>query len=89
MDETYVIVYKHKHSEDRYYEDDYGHEYHYLEGKSTFCTIDVKGIENVRKNIEEIGESNADNPPYDEYHFILVYDKDSKEIIPERMIFNG
>jgi len=87
MDEkTYVIVYKHTHKVDRYEEDpdsEYGREYHYLDGDTKVETKEVLGFEAMQKECQEIGEANADNPPYDEYHIVVVYEKESHNNVPE------
>lgn len=85
-EKTYVIIYKSTHKHDVYYEDpnsDYGNEQHYLEGKTSVNTKEVVGFSAMQKECEEIGEANADNPPYDEYHVVCVYEKDTKEDVPK------
>lgn len=84
---TYVIIYKATHKQDVYEEDpdsEYGNEIHYLKGKTLVGIKEVDGLEAMQKECEEIGEANADNPPYDEYAVVLVYEKNSKEVVPEQ-----
>ena len=80
------IIYKHTHSTDEYYEDDYGHEHHTLRGVTTLEMEDVfckdGALQLMREKLKEIGESNADNPPYDEYQVLVTYDVLTKEILP-------
>jgi hypothetical protein len=87
IENTYVIIYKATHKQGVYEEDpdsEYGNEIHYLKGKTLVEIKEVGGLEAMQKECEGIGEANADNPPYDEYEVILVYEKMSKEVVPEQ-----
>ena len=88
MDTTkFIILYTHTHKDDDYYVDDssgYDVEHHTLtSGKKTLNQKEVVGIRAVWKEIEEIGSCNADNPPYDSYDVVIVYDAETKEVLPK------
>ena len=87
---TYVIIVKETHKKDVYEEDpdsDYGHEWHFLEGTVKIDFVEAVGIDAMRKKVEEIAEANADNPPYDEYDVMTVFEKDSKMILPKCYVY--
>jgi len=77
----YRIIVRKFEGKDSYDEDDNGNETHSIEGVPKIDFVDC-GPENLQKKAKEILEANADNPPYDYYHIIAVYDIDTMEIIP-------
>jgi hypothetical protein len=78
----YVIIYKHLHKEELY-NDPETKESYYPHGKTTVEFKEVDGFEAMQDEVEVIGEMNADNPPYDEYHVVLVYNKDTQVVVPK------
>lgn len=90
-DEVFVMVWKETHKQDCYDEDpdsEYGVECHSLRGKTTVHTKEVIGLDALRREVNDLGEANADNPPYDEYHLIVVYEKETKELVPEHWLYD-
>lgn len=81
--QKFRIVYIATERQDHYYEDDsgdYGRECHTLVGtpqvrfKDVFCKVQSEAIRMVAQEIENIGEANASNPPYDTYSVKMIYD---------------
>ena len=79
--QKFRIVYIATERQDDYFTDDsgdYDREYHTLKGTPQVRFRDVYHKDNtvleVAKACEEIGEANADNPPYDTYSVKMIYD---------------
>lgn len=80
VEEVVVLVVKELHQKDSWYENDYGQEFHSLEGVPVVCFVEVPFSKAAAK-MDEIGEANADNPPYDSYSVVMAYYKLTKEVI--------
>lgn len=81
--EAYTIIVKETHKKDCYDEDDNGNETHYLDGETIISFREIKGIQNLKTEVERIGDANADNPPYDEYEVLAVYETFTKRLVSE------
>jgi hypothetical protein len=82
-DEPIIIIYTETNLKEDYYEDDYGHEYQTLNGTTKVRLTECKNYKEALYEVGQIGDSNADNPPYDSYNFVIAFCKNSKEVLPK------
>lgn len=76
--EKMTLIVKHTRRVDDYYEDDDGRECHTMDSTSFIDFVEVP-FRDAGMRAEEIGESNADNPPYDEYEVLCAFDAETKQ----------
>lgn len=82
-----TLVFVHTHSEDEYFEDEHSsQEWHTLRSTSTVKFIECADIPMARKAYREMCDANADNPPYDEYRFVMAYWTVTKQVINYRQL---
>ena len=84
--EVFIIVYRATEQKEVYSEDDNGNEQVYLYGTTKILTRETT---TPQKDFEDIGELNANNPPYDIFEVIAVFNKDTREEIPLISFYNS
>lgn len=80
-----TIMFRHVSKQDHYYEDEdseYGREVHTLRKvEDKIISVVCKGFLAAKHQYQEICESNADNPPYDEYELICAFETETNNFI--------
>lgn len=88
-EEKVMVLIKEITRKDRYDEDDFGREHHFLESETKISLSECKGMEEAKELVKHMGEANADDPPYEEYHFIIAWFKKSKKVVPKEWMLEG